>query len=68
MEPTTVNGQPGALGLDANGKLINVISFDIAGGRVRAIRSIVNPDKLRHLGYPLSEVALRRAASPRASQ
>jgi RNA polymerase sigma-70 factor (ECF subfamily) len=69
MEPTTVNGQPGALGLDANGQLINVISFDIAGGRVRAIRSIVNPDKLRHLGYPLSEVALRaRAASPRASQ
>jgi hypothetical protein len=45
-----VNGQPGALLLDARGELISVMALDIAGGEVRAVSSIVNPDKLRHLG------------------
>ena len=56
VRPVMVNGQPGALGLDAEGRLINVISLDIIGGQVQAIRSVVNPDKLGHLG-PLSDVA-----------
>ena len=45
-----VNGQPGALVLDPEGRLVNVLALDIADGQVQAIRSIVNPDKLRHLG------------------
>jgi RNA polymerase sigma-70 factor (ECF subfamily) len=45
-----VNGQPGAEWLDSDGKLIGVMSLDIAEGRVQAIRSIVNPEKLGHLG------------------
>jgi RNA polymerase sigma-70 factor (TIGR02957 family) len=45
-----VNGQPGVLSTDADGNVINVMTLDIAGGRVQAIRSIVNPDKLAHLG------------------
>jgi RNA polymerase sigma-70 factor (TIGR02957 family) len=45
-----VNGQPGAEYLDSDGKLIGVMSLDIAGGRIQAIRSIVNPEKLDHLG------------------
>jgi RNA polymerase sigma-70 factor (ECF subfamily) len=45
-----VNGQPGAEYLDADGRLIAVISLDIVDGEVKAIRSIVNPGKLGHLG------------------
>ena len=52
-----VNGQPGAVSYDADGRVINVMALDIADGTVQAIRSVVNPDKLRHLG-PVSDVAL----------
>ena len=52
-----VNGQPGAVGYDAAGRVVVVIALDIADGTVQAIRSVVNPDKLRHLG-PVSDVAL----------
>ncbi len=50
MRPVEVNGQPATLGLDGRQRILNVWSLDIADGRIRAIRSIVNPDKLRHLG------------------
>jgi RNA polymerase sigma factor (sigma-70 family) len=52
-----VNGQPGAVSYDAQGRVINVFELDIADGMVQAIRSVVNPDKLRHLG-PVSDAAL----------
>jgi RNA polymerase sigma-70 factor, ECF subfamily len=45
-----VNGQPGARVLDGEGRLISVMVLDVAEGQVQAVRSIVNPDKLRHLG------------------
>jgi RNA polymerase sigma-70 factor (ECF subfamily) len=50
-----VNGQPGAVLLDSQRRIINVFSLDIAEGVVQTIRSIVNPDKLGHLG-PLAEI------------
>jgi RNA polymerase sigma-70 factor (ECF subfamily) len=50
-----VNGQPGALLLDGDGRLISVMTLDIADGRVQAIHSVVNPDKLAHLG-PLADL------------
>lgn len=49
-ELVTVNGQPGARYLAPDGTLINVVTLDIADGQVQAVRSVVNPDKLRHLG------------------
>ena len=59
-----VNGQPGALFLDPAGLLINVFVLDIADGQVRTVRSVINPDKLRHLG-PLADVpGLRRRLRP----
>ena len=33
-----------------NGGVFSVMSFEMAGGRIETIRSIVNPDKLDHLG------------------
>jgi len=51
----TVNGQPGAEFLDTDGRLINVMALDVADGQVQTIRSIVNPEKLAHLG-PLADI------------
>jgi len=45
-----VNGQPGAVITDTDDGLIGVWSLDIAENQVRSIRSVVNPDKLAHLG------------------
>jgi len=50
LRPVEVNGQPGALLLDPEGRLIGVMALDIAGGQVQGVASIVNPDKLAHLG------------------
>jgi RNA polymerase sigma-70 factor (TIGR02957 family) len=62
-----VNGEPGLMTLDADDRLVHVIALEIAGGQVQSISSIVNPDKLRHLGLPLSDIPSRvpqaRAAS-----
>jgi RNA polymerase sigma-70 factor (ECF subfamily) len=51
-----VNGQPGAVLYDAEGRVIGVMELDIAGGMVQTIRGVVNPDKLGHIG-PVSDVA-----------
>ena len=55
MRPIEVNGQPGALMLDPDGLVIGVMALDIAGGQVQGVSSIVNPDKLRHVG-PLADM------------
>ena len=47
------------------GQLINVFSLDIADGAVRTVRSVINPEKLAHLG-PLADLAeLQRRRHPR---
>lgn len=58
LQRTDVNGQPGAMFLDKQDRLVAVIELDIADGAVQSIRAVVNPDKLRHLG-PVSDF-LRR--------
>jgi RNA polymerase sigma-70 factor (ECF subfamily) len=50
LEFVEVNGQPGLQGFDAEGRLLSVAAFDIADGVVWAVRSVVNPEKLAHLG------------------
>jgi RNA polymerase sigma-70 factor (ECF subfamily) len=50
LRQVEVNGGPGALYLDAQQRLIGVLALDIAGGQITSISSIVNPDKLTHLG------------------
>jgi RNA polymerase sigma-70 factor (ECF subfamily) len=54
LVPAEVNGQPGMIAYDQAGGLISVLSLDIADGLVQTVHSIVNPDKLRHLG-PISD-------------
>ncbi len=55
-----VNGQPGALFFDSEGKLAGVMILDVADGQIQAVSSIVNPEKLRHLGPTADLRALLR--------
>ena len=50
LQVTEVNGQPGALAFDPQDRLVAVVSLDIVEERIQTIHSVVNPDKLRHLG------------------
>ena len=55
MRPVHVNGQPGALLLDPDERVISVWALDIAEGKIQGLSSIVNPDKLGHIG-PVADV------------
>ncbi|GHF68859.1 RNA polymerase sigma-70 factor [Streptomyces griseosporeus] len=50
FEPREVNGGPGAVFRDRDGRVLHVLALDVADGRIRAVRSVLNPDKLAHLG------------------
>jgi RNA polymerase sigma-70 factor (TIGR02957 family) len=49
-EPREINGHPGIVVLDREGQVVGAMSLEVAGDRIIAINSVVNPDKLRHLG------------------
>jgi RNA polymerase sigma-70 factor, ECF subfamily len=62
LQPTQVNGQPGVIFTDPGGRIAVVMSLDIADGLVQTVRSVINPEKLAHLG-PVADVrALLRQA------
>ena len=44
---TQINGRPGLIGYFGDGRPQSVVTFDIAEGSIRAIRLVVNPEKLR---------------------
>jgi RNA polymerase sigma-70 factor, ECF subfamily len=50
VEPHQVNGQPGAIFRDRDGKVINALLLDILDGQIQTIRTVLNPDKLGHVG------------------
>ena len=54
MEPHEVNGQPGAILRDRDGNVAGTMILDVLDGQIQMIRSVVNPDKLGHLG-PLAD-------------
>ena len=60
-----VNGQPGAVVRDGSGLVVNVLVLDVLDGRIQVVRSVINPDKLRHLGPVADAWALMRE-TPRA--
>ncbi|WP_416962909.1 RNA polymerase sigma-70 factor [Streptomyces sp. Agncl-13] len=49
-EPHEVNGQPGALFRDRDGKVLHTLALDVLDGRIQTIRAVINPDKLGHIG------------------
>jgi RNA polymerase sigma-70 factor (ECF subfamily) len=50
MDLAVVNGQPGAVFRTTDGAIGSVMMLEVSDGKVTAIYSIVNPDKLQHLG------------------
>ena len=68
MRLAEVNGQPGAIVEDEEGRVYGVMALDIADGQVQGILSVVNPDKLGHVG-PVGDarayLAARRGRSTR---
>lgn len=64
FEPALVNAQPGAVVRDPDGLVVTVLALDIAGGAIQTIRSIVNPDKIAHLGA-VSPLTRRRGGGDR---
>jgi RNA polymerase sigma-70 factor (ECF subfamily) len=50
-----LNGQPAAMFLAPDGRLTSVMVLDIAGDVILTVRSIINPEKLDHLG-PVADV------------
>jgi RNA polymerase sigma-70 factor (ECF subfamily) len=69
LEPHELNGEPGAILRDHDGKVVNTLALDILDGRIHTIRAVLNPDKLRHLG-PVADAreVLRDASRAHAPQ
>jgi RNA polymerase sigma-70 factor (TIGR02957 family) len=65
LRSVDLNGQPGALFLDADGAVIAAMVLDIAEGEIQGINSVVNPDKLQHLGPVADAWALLRGMRER---
>ena len=45
-----LNGELGAVALDPEGRIFSALTLQIEGGEIVAINSVVNPQKLGHLG------------------
>jgi RNA polymerase sigma-70 factor, ECF subfamily len=63
VEPQQVNGQPGAIFRDRDGRVINTWALDILDGQIQTIRTVLNPDKLGHLGPVADAWAIIREAT-----
>ncbi len=63
LELRQINGQPGALTRDRDGRVASIFVLEIDNGEVQAVRSIINPDKLKHLGPVADAWALAHEAA-----
>jgi RNA polymerase sigma-70 factor (ECF subfamily) len=55
MRRAELNGGLGALAYDPQGRLISAVIVEVDGGEIKTVNSVVNPDKLEHLG-PVADV------------
>jgi len=60
IRPAEINGQPGAVFSHVDQGVLAAMELDIADGQIQGINSIVNPDKLQHLGPVANVYALLR--------
>ena len=63
VEPHEVNGQPGAIFRDRDGKVVNTWTLDVLDGQIQTIRTVINPDKLGHVGPVADAWAVLREAN-----
>jgi RNA polymerase sigma-70 factor (ECF subfamily) len=64
VESRQVNGQPGAVFRDRDGKVLSTWALDILDGKIQTIRSVINPDKLGHVGPVGDAWAVFREVNP----
>ncbi|MEU3616631.1 RNA polymerase sigma-70 factor [Streptomyces sp. NPDC006872] len=50
FEPQQLNGQPGAILRDRDGRILHTMVLDVLDGQIQTVRAVINPDKLGHLG------------------
>ena len=62
-EPHEVNGQPGAIFRDRNSRVLNTWTLEVLDGRIQTIRTVLNPDKLGHVGPVADAWAVLREAN-----
>lgn len=62
FEQHEVNGQPGAIFRDRDANVLNTWSIEVLGGRIQAVRAVLNPEKLGHLGPVADGWAVLREA------
>jgi RNA polymerase sigma-70 factor (ECF subfamily) len=60
LEPHVLNGQPGAIFRDRDGKVLFAVTLDVLDGQIQTIRSVSNPDKLGHMGPVADAWAIAR--------
>ena len=58
-----MNGQPGAIFRDRDGKVLNTLALDVLDGQIQTIRTVINPDKLGHVGPVADAWAIFREAN-----
>ena len=63
LEPREVNGQPGTIFRDRDGKVLFTWTLDVLDGQIQMIRSVSNPDKLGHMGAVADAWAIAREAN-----
>ncbi|MCR8694717.1 RNA polymerase sigma-70 factor [Rhodococcus pyridinivorans] len=55
LESREINRLPGLIVRDTDGAIVQVMTFDVTDGKIGAVRVMINPDKLAHLG-PVADV------------
>ena len=63
IEDHVLNGQPGAIFRDREGRVLNTWTVDVLEGRIQTIRTVLNPDKLAHVGPVADAWAVLHEAS-----
>lgn len=66
VRATEVNGSPGQMLLDGEGRVVGVWALEIGDDEILGVRSIVNPDKLAHLGPTTDLGSVLRGRRPDA--
>jgi RNA polymerase sigma-70 factor (ECF subfamily) len=63
VEPQRLNGEPGAIVRDRDGRVLSTLVPETLDGRIQTIRSVVNPEKLGHLGPVADAWVINREAN-----
>ncbi|KAA1395213.1 RNA polymerase sigma-70 factor [Aeromicrobium ginsengisoli] len=50
LQPRLLNGDPGVVLRDRDDRVVGTMTLEVLDGRIQTIRSVVNPDKLGHVG------------------